>query len=718
MNKTLYWGGITGMWMIAISLIGYPTPVPEEGMYPLPALQKLDLQKAGLKLNTEDIFKPEGVGLTDALVRVGGCTGSFVSPEGLVITNHHCAFGAAQAASSTDNDYMTDGFLARRKEDEQPAKGIVIKITQSYSEVSDQILEGLTPETDPGLRMQTITERIRNIEKSENESHPGLSCEVSEMFAGRSYFLFRYQLIKDVRMVYVPPRNIGEFGGDKDNWEWPRHNGDFAFLRAYVNKEGQPAPYSPENVPYQPKRFLKINPSGVKEGDFVFVMGYPGRTFRHQPARFLAFQEKYQLPYISHLYAEQIETMKRLSQSDKTLAISVADRIKSLANVSKNYAGKLEGFHKLNLTNQRRAEETEMQQFILNTPELSNKYGNVLSQFDTQYQELDSIALRNLWLGQIYNAAEGLSAALFILQSREKILSLSGEEKEKELKQAKLKLKVLLSDMDARVDKALFEIMIRDAQKLLPWQRIVAVDDFFQKEKNQEQRMQKIDAMWAKSKVFQPIQAYEILEMPEKYFKKLKDPVLTFVSQVRKQQQAIASRQQYISGTLNRLAAQYVEMKSAWKPGSFTPDANATLRLTYGYVKGYSIQDAVIYEPKTWLSGMIEKATLGGEYQLYPALLTAFKNRSFGKWTAGGRQDVPLAILYNTDTSGGNSGSPVMNAYGELVAINFDRTYSATINDYAWNDQYSRSIGVDIRFVLWVTEQVAGAGFLLKEMGV
>lgn len=713
--KTL---GFATLLISALIFFGFRKARPEEGMFPMSEISRLDLKKAGLRLNQEDIFNPGGISLADALVRVGGCTGSFVSDQGLIITNHHCAFGAVQASSSVENDYITDGFLAPRREDEIQAKGITCKITQSYLDVSSEVLEAAKSESDPARRLQVIAQAIKTIESRENAGNPGLSCEISEMFAGRNYVLFRYQIIRDVRLVYVPPRTIGEFGGESDNWEWPRHTGDFSFLRAYVAPDGSPAAYHEKNVPFKPKKHLKVNPKGAQEGDFIFVLGYPGRTFRNQPGRFIQYQEKYQLPYIADLYEDQIRVMKELGAQDKVLEIRVADRIKSLANVTKNYRGKLQGFKELGISTQKLNDDTELRKFIESDPELNQTYGQLMPEMDKIFNELDKMAPQSLWFSQIYNSAEILSAASLLIDAGEKMKSLSGEEKDKARGQYQARLRTYLTEMDAAVDNRLWARMITDAQKLPAGLRIQAVDELFKSANTSEKIMDKLNDWRRRSVLIRPSEVYRLVGMPVDSLKRLKDPVLKFVFAIKAQTDLLRPANLERQGKLTQLMASYIDVKMKKSQADFIPDANATLRLTYGYVKGYSTQDAVYYQPLTTLAGMVEKSTQGKDYGIHPKVLELYNSKLFGRFKHSGMNDVPLAILYNTDTSGGNSGSPVMDADGALIGVNFDRAYSATINDYAWNDKYSRSIGVDIRFVLWVTQYVSGADFLLKEMGV
>jgi len=348
--------------------------VPDEGMFPLSEIRNLDLNSAGLKISVDEVYNPRGVSLVDALVKVGGCTGSFVSPEGLIITNHHCSFGAVRKASTIKNNYLENGFLAETREEEIPAEGYTCRITVSYQDVSSEVLEAANQVDDITERTKAIRKKIKEIVKKEEEKDSTIKAEVSEMFVGQSYVLFRYKTIKDVRLVYIPPLSIGEFGGETDNWIWPRHTGDFSFLRAYVAPDGSSADYSEENVPFTPKKYLEVNPNGVDEEDFVFLLGYPGRTYKHQPSQFLKFQMEYQLPYISKLYRWMIDLFEEKGEDDPEFALRISSRIKGLANVEKNYRGKMQGFKRLDLIEKKKEEENRLQEFINADLELKEKY--------------------------------------------------------------------------------------------------------------------------------------------------------------------------------------------------------------------------------------------------------------------------------------------------------------------------------------------------------
>jgi hypothetical protein len=683
----------------------------DEGMFPLSDLNRVDLKKAGLLIDQKEIFNPGHIGLVDALVRVGGCTGSFVSKEGLIITNHHCAFGAVQLASTTENDYLTNGFVARTHEQEIEAKGLTIRITDSYEDVSTRILNAANQAKTPAERIEIISLESKKIAAEAVKEDPSIVAEVSEMFIGKSYVLFRYKTIEDVRLVYVPKRSIGEFGGETDNWVWPRHTGDYSFLRAYVGPDGKPAKFSKSNVPYQPKKHLTINPNGVKEEDFTFILGYPGRTFRHRPAQFIEYQEKYLLPYTASLFGFQNEIMREAGLNDKSTEIALATRIQRNSNVRKNYQGKMKGLKNINLVQNKRDEDEALSNFINQNPELKVKYGTLMDDIDILYKEIFKDAERELWFGQIYNSTNLLNIARQINRFKNAMLRDANPNEFFKVNSPRLKevLEGIYASYRHDVDIQIFKKMIEDASNLPYSQRVFAVDEL----KSSSEELLNNTKLSDQNYVFNTLlKSTTSLKM---YSDELLDFQATLNNQIQEIQPELARRE----GVLNKLMGDYVEVKEQFQKRNFVPDANSTLRLTYGYIRGYSPEDAVYMSPFTTIKGIVEKGRSGlPEYRYPKSILEAWEAKNFGPYEVKELGDVPVNILYNMDTTGGNSGSPIMNAKGELIGVNFDRAYDATINDFAWNESYSRSIGVDIRYVLWVADKIDNADFLLKEIGL
>ncbi|MCU7511222.1 MAG: S46 family peptidase [Ignavibacteria bacterium] len=695
-------------------------PDLDEGMYPLSEIHNIALKQAGLRVDPLEVYNPNGISLVDALVNVGGCTGSFISGEGLIITNHHCVFGALQAASTLEHDYIENGFKASAKEEEIEAKGLSCRITDSYEDVSAKILKAADGITDPAEKSRAMEKKRIELVKEAESKDKTIRAEVSEMFEGQTYVLFRYRLIRDVRIVYVPPRSIGEFGGESDNWVWPRHTGDFSFVRAYVAKDGSPAPYSKDNVPFKPKKFLKVNPNGVNEEDFVFILGYPGRTFRHKPSEFLEFQEKYQLPYISELYDFQIAAMEKMGENNHELAIRFASRIKGLANVTKNYKGKLKGLRSLSLVDKKRREEKDLQAFIDNDPSLKAQYGSVLPETEKAYKSMFRTAKRDLWMGQIYRSSTLLRLADLAIDYAIDAKKPESERKQAYLNMPELKknISVIYGTFGLEADKVFLKRMLQDASEFPEGSRISSVDKIAREKGNAKAIDEYIEKAFNNNRLSDVEYFLKLLTKSYDELVSLNNPIITLALDLRKEASSYEDEKRALEGTLDELSARLIEVKRLWQKKSFIPDANSTLRLTYGHVRGYSPADAVYNSPFTTLQGVIEKSYLGGEYRIPEKLRELYENKDFGRFYSEKAKGLPVALLYDMDTTGGNSGSPIMNAYGELIGVNFDRTYEATINDYAWNEDYSRSIGVDIRYVLWVTQKIGGADFILSELGV
>lgn len=710
--------------LLSFLITGSAYTPPDEGMYPLSELRKVNLNNAGLKISMKEIYNPDSISLIDALVNVGGCTGSFISDEGLIITNHHCAFSAVQLASTPQNDYLNKGFVAREREQEIEAKGLTCRITDSYEDVSDKILSVVAGVTDPASRIRLVNEEMKKLAAQAEQQDATIKAEVSEMFIGKTYVLFRYKMIQDVRLVYVPSRNIGEFGGETDNWVWPRHTGDFSFMRAYVAPDGSSAKYSKANVPYKPKKFLKVNPKGVSEDDFVFILGYPGRTFRNRPAQYIQYQQNYLLPYVSDLYDFQNHAMEAAGKKDKATELKLATRIKRNANVLKNYRGKLKGLNGLELVQQKREEDEKLAEYINSNVELKEKYGTLMSSIDNLYKLIYNDAYRELWLTQVYSGVSLLNIARQVNSFKAAMLSRPLSERAKYYTDSigvlEQRLKTTYQSYDLDADKVIFTRMLNDAAKLPKIQRVDAVDKKVLKGfSSQEQADKFVETTLQYTRLKDADYVLNTLLKSQALLSGYNDPLLVFENDISTQIRALKPERDRREGLLNKLMGDYVAAKELFKKQDFIPDANSTLRLTYGYVRGYAPADATYMKPFTTIKGVLEKGSTGNpEFSYPPVIKQLWQAKDFGPFVKDDLNDVPVAFLYNLDTTGGNSGSPVMNSRGELIGVNFDRAYEATINDYAWNESYSRSIGVDIRYVLWIASKVDKADFLIREMGV
>jgi len=693
----------------------------EEGMFPVSEIRRLDLRAKGLEIAPEEIFSPDRIGLVYGIVQLGA-TGSFVSPEGLVLTNHHVAFGAAQAASTTDRDYVRNGFLARTRGEEIEAKGMTARITESFRDVSAEVLAAVKPSMDAAARTKAAQRRIKEIVAAAEKAAPGKRAEVSEMFAGKTYVLFLYTYLKDIRLVYVPPRSIGEFGGEEDNWMWPRHTGDFSFLRAYVGPGGEPADFSKANVPYKPKRFLKVAPEGVRENDFVFLLGYPGRTYRHAASPFLAYEEEVRMPYVADWYDWQIALMEKMGESDRAVALKHAARIKGLANTMKNYRGKLQGMDRVGIVGRKKEEERRIEAFIAADPARKARYAGLLGRFAAVYDEMRADAEYRMVMGYLRSNVNLFNFAYTIheasLERPKKDIEREPAYMDRSFPQTKRRVGLTFDNFYEPTDRAVFkELLVRIARlagsrKLVPFAAVAAAEDAGKTAEAFVEDLYRRTSLGDKGTVL------GALDKTARQVEAMNDPFIGLAAALYPEYKKMQKQEQAWSGTLDALYPLLLEVKSQFEAQDFIPDANSTLRLTFGRIKGYSPADAVYYNPFTTLDGVLEKTTGRAPFDTPSKLFDLRKADDFGQFKPEGFASVPACVLYDADTTGGNSGSPVLNARGELVAVNFDRTYEATINDYAWSADYSRSIGVDIRYVLWVTEKFAGAGFLLDEMGI
>jgi hypothetical protein len=676
----------------------------DEGMFPLNYLDETSLQKAGLRLTTKQLFAPGEVSLANALVKVGGCSGSFISSEGLIITNHHCVYGGVADLSTASNNYLENGFVAGTKNQELPIQ-MPCRITQSFEDVSAQVLEGVSSNMNAADRAAKIAGNIKTTIELERQKSPDLSIEISEMFVGRSYMLFRYLLIPDVRIVYAPPVTIGQFGGDLDNWEWPRHNGDFSMVRAYVGPDGKPAKYSKNNVPYQPKKHLKINANGTKEGDFIFIMGYPGRTFRHESAPYLKFQQEKQLPIIQQWYGWYIKQMKNLSEGNDAKFLAFAKEIQSLENVEKNYRGKMQGLKRTNLLAEKQQDEEAMQQLS------KEDQKNVIPRLQELWKLKTAIADQRYNYMFLTNNSAPFFAAQTIRQYRK--VYQKATQKEQKQKIVTDFTKAIFQEY-AIVDRNLEIMVLKELLLKINIGKSTKIVSNGKKELGVwiSEHLSK-DKLLDTGYVFKALRKKpEALLNYQSHFTKLYDEL---------EPEAIALETQWIQidQQIKAIMPVYLEMKQAYKQGQFIPDANSTLRFTYGYIKRYKPNDAEIHLPYTTLNGVFEKANTAADYRLPSSVSdnlkikeipSVFKDKETG--------EVVVAFLYTLDTTGGNSGSAVLDADGNLIGVNFDRSFTATINDYAWNDRYSRSIGCDIRYVLFVLKYVGKADHILNEIGI
>jgi hypothetical protein len=696
----------------------------DEGMFLPDAVASIPFDKLarrGLKLKPTDIYDPNGISLKDAVVIVDGGTGEFVSPEGLLLTNHHVAFDALVSASTQANDYGATGFMAKTRADELPAKGYNVTITQNMKDVTGEILNGISDTLSPAERARAIAAKVRAIETAGENEAEGISVHVLPMNEGMSYYRFTYLVLPDVRIAYAPPKNIGFFGGDPDNFEWPRHCGDFTFMRAYVGPNGKPAEYSTANVPYKPKKFLSLSMGGVKEGDLMLVMGYPGSTRRYRESYSVAYNQDIAMPFTIDVLNYQIETLQNAGKNDPAARLKLQSTIFGLSNDLKNYEGSVVAMRRAGIVEKKRAEEAAFARWLSTDPARKAKYGEALPALDKAYQELTATAQRDLVVQQMIGASDLLAIASFAQRAaadkekpeaeRNPALGAAG------ILRVRAQLGAALAERNPTAERELLTYLLRKADELPAGQKIDFIEKRFGSLQGEARR--RAEENFARevvdSKRYSTAENLSgLFDLTSTQLRDLHEPLLDLAIELGPEAQRIQARQQAFNATVARWRPLLVQGMSEMKGTKPYPDANRTLRFTYGEVKGYVPREAILYTPFTTLSGVIEKDTGREPFDVPEKLKQLYRARDFGPYASNG--DVPVDFLSTTDIIGGNSGSPILNGRGEQVGIIFDGNYEGLGNDFFYNEDKGRAISVDIRYVLFLTDKFGGAGYILKEL--
>lgn len=673
----------------------------DEGMYMMDKLGRLPLKEKGLKISPDEIYNADGTGLSLAVPRLSiGCSSEFVSPDGLILTNHHCGFDALVSASTPKNNYGELGYRAGNRAEELPAKGYAIDITLKEEDVTSRVTDG-TDRADTAA----LAKKIADLEKEEKaKMGKDVRVQIQPLNGGMYYYLFAYQRVSDIRIVYAPPKSIGFYGGDPDNFEWTRHVGDFTFMRAYVAPDGTAAEYSENNVPFKPKKFLTISMDGVKENDFTMIIGYPGGTNRYRESYSIAYNRDFTLPNTIESLTARIEALEAIARANPDKAVELQSDIFSLNNSLKAETGGLAAIRRADLVKQREAEETKLTAWINEKPERKAKYGDALPGLKAAYDGLRKNAVKDTIL-----------QSLLQITPAQLVLALQNGVQKDRIKAAVPQI----AEENQASNAAILKDMLRRAADLPAGQKIEAVEKRFGSLKGAE-RLRAEDEFAEKAfsgdtfSTEKGLNAF--IDMNPEQMKSSDNLFVKFIMDIAPNIAAINANQQMFTAALAKYRPPFMQAMAEFRGVTPYPDANFTQRLTYGEVKGYVPKESVTYAPFTTLDGVFEKDTGIDPFKAPAKLRELWEKKDYGKYAVNGT--IPVDFLTTNDIIGGNSGSPVLNANGEQVGIAFDGNYEGLGDDFFFNPKLGRTIVVDIRYVLYLTDKFGDASWIFKEMNI
>ncbi len=707
-----------------MTFIGASTARADEGMW-LPSLignRISDMQEKGFRLTAEDIYSINQASLKDAVVLFGrGCTGELISPEGLLLTNHHCGYGQIQQHSSVDHDYLRDGFWAMNRSEELPNKGLTVSFLERMDDVTHIILKGYASDMTEDERVALVKKNSDELVAEAVKGGKGLRAKVEALYYGNQYFLFLYREYSDIRLVGAPPSSIGKFGGDTDNWMWPRHTGDFSIFRIYADKDNNPAEYSPENVPYQPKKYFRISTKGVEEGDFTFIYGFPGRTQEYIHSEGVRYIEESGDPHKIALRTLRLDIMSRHQAESQKVRIQYSSKHANVANAWKKWQGEVKGIKKMKTVATKKAYEQKFAQWAVGT-----EYEGLTDKIAAIYAELEPYTFAADYYTETVRTVE---LANFAMSFARLYKERDGEWTFDSAKAEEL-AESFFKDYYLPIDKESFVAVMNEFDKNVPETSKPA----FHKE--MMEKYGSTDA-WAEdifeNSLFSDIISVLLMAAEGKTTEELKtdraavmaDPAFVFFNEFLKWYHSdILPHTTRLNQDLQLAYRDYMRGQMAYAEAtegaeglaSFYPDANLTLRVAYGHIKGYSPADGVYYTPSSTIKGIMEKDNPNiFDYNIPQTLRDIYATKDYGRW-ADESGEVPVCFIATNHTTGGNSGSPVINADGDLIGLNFDRVWEGTMSDIVFDPEICRNISLDVRYVLFTIEKIGGAGYLLDEM--
>lgn len=725
MMRTVFFKKALAVAASAILASAFLTVKADEGMW-LPSLisQRIgDMQAKGFRLSAEDIYSINQASLKDAVVLFGGgCTGELISSEGLLLTNHHCGYAQIQKHSSVEHDYLKDGFWAMDRSEELPNPGLEVWFLDRMEDVTGAVLDGYEPGMTEQQRDSVVRTNSEAIAGKAEKDGAGLRADVESLYYGNQYFLFVYRVFKDVRLVGAPPSSIGKFGGDTDNWMWPRHTGDFSIFRIYADKDNNPAEYSEDNVPYIPKKYFKISLGGVSEGDFTFIYGFPGRTQEYIVSEAVRYISEISDPHKIALRTLRLDIQDRYMSASQAVRIQYSSKNAAVSNSWKKWQGEMRGIRKMNTVETKKENERLFEEWAA-----GSEYSGIVGRLDSLYRLMEPYAFAADYYNETARAIELTSFAAEYARRLEKAAGVSSPDEATQARESAKRLAAAFyKDYYMPIDKESFIALMDMFDRNIP--------SGFKPEYFTESmgRYGSAEA-WADSlfgnSVFSDSSALtktvaaacadgvgtDITLLTD-------DPAVEFGNEFRKwYMEGIRSVVQRLGSEITLLYRDYMKGQMEFnKDRAFYPDANLTLRVAYGSVQGYSPADGTYYLPVSTIEGIMQKDNPDiFDYNIPQRLRDIYAEKDYGEWTvtdASGRLTVPVCFIATNHTSGGNSGSPVINADGDLIGINFDRVWEGTMSDIVFDPDLCRNISLDIRYVLFIIDKVAGAGHLIDEM--
>lgn len=680
------------------------------------------LRELGLEVTPETLWNPQAGSLLEAVVKIGGCSSGFISSSGLLITNHHCLFSLLQLHSSPERDLIRDGFLATSREEELSGGALRATVPHRFTDVSAEIEAAVPAGADDLQRYHAIDRKKKELVAA-CEAEAFRRCQVAVYDDGVRYTLVEALEFPDVRLVYAPPRAVGEFGGEVDNWMWPRHTGDFAMARVYARDGRDPAPYSSENRPFQPRQVLPVAPAGVRAESFVMVVGYPGRTYRSLIAAEMAVRRDRYFPSLSALYRDWMEILEAEGAGNEAARIAVAGRLKGLSNREKNARGQIVGFRRGDLLEKKQAAE----EVVLAWAEGRADHGAAVA----AYRELEALQAarlqtweRDFLLDQAKRNSTALDLALDIsrwaLEGEKADLERDADYQERNRDRARQELKDNQKRLHRSAEEKLMADLLARFARLPEGQRLPALEVLSAGATTPEALLAVTQRIFADTAVLDLDTRLAMFEEDLATLRHRNDPLLTLAFVLNKAILEMEEQEKRQEGAISRLRPTWRRAVVAHAGKPVAPDANGTLRVSLAKVRGYRPRDGIWMEPQTRLGGVLEKYT--GEYPFdVPAdVRAAAASAAASRWADPVLQDVPVCFLADGDTTGGNSGSPVLNGRGELVGVNFDRVWENVANDFGYNPEIARNVNSDLRYLLWILETFEGAAArpLLEEMGL